>query len=76
MRRSRRKRINELNRYSDEKVHLWTCRTVETLTVDLNGYQKDCMKMNRQGHERVRLWAGTQAVVETGRSLWFVEREA
>ena len=23
---------NKLNRYSDEQVHLWTCRTVETLT--------------------------------------------
>ena len=22
----------KLNRYSDEQVHLWTCRTVETLT--------------------------------------------
>ena len=37
----------KLNRYSDEQVHLWTCRTVETLMVDLNGYQKDCMKMNK-----------------------------
>ena len=27
-----RKRINKLHSYSDEQVHLWTCRTVETLT--------------------------------------------
>ena len=32
------KEENKLNRYSDEQVHLWTCRTVETLDgVDLNG---------------------------------------
>ena len=26
--------------------------------------------MNRYGHGWVHLWAGTQVVVETGRSLW------
>ena len=26
------KRGNKLNRYSDEQVHMWTSRTVETLT--------------------------------------------
>ena len=33
-------------------------------------------KINRHGHERVHLWAGTQVVVVTGRSLWLDEREA
>ncbi len=27
-----RKGTNKLNRYSDEQVHLWTCRAVEMLT--------------------------------------------
>ena len=27
-----RKRANKLHSYSNEQVHLWTCRTVETLT--------------------------------------------
>ena len=34
------------------------------------------MKMNRKGHEWVHLWAGTQVVVETGRSLLLDERKA
>ena len=34
------------------------------------------MKMNRQGHDRVHLRAGTQVVVGTGRPLWLDEREA
>ena len=34
-----RKIRNKLNRYSDGQVHMWTCRTVET--VDLNGYQNE-----------------------------------
>ena len=28
----RPKKENKLNRYSDEEVHMWTQRTVETLT--------------------------------------------
>ena len=32
--------------------------------------------MNTYGPERVRLWAGTQVGVVTGRSLWLNEREA
>ena len=32
--------------------------------------------MNTYGPERVRLWAGTQLVVVTGRSFWLGEREA
>ena len=31
--------------------------------------------MKRQGYERVQLWAGTQVVVVTGRSLWLVGGE-
>ena len=32
--------------------------------------------MNTYGPERVRLWACTQVVIVTGRSLWLDEREA
>ena len=34
------------------------------------------MKMNRYGHERVQIWAGTLVIVVTGRSLCLDEREA
>ena len=34
------------------------------------------MKMNRLGHEWVHIWAGTQVVVVTGRSLFLGKGEA
>ena len=36
----------------------------------------ESMKMNRSGHERVHIWAGTQIVVVTGGSLFLGEVEA
>ena len=44
--------------------------------MELNGYQKDCITMNRYGHERVHLWADTQVVVETGGYLLLDQRKA
>ena len=41
------------------------------LTVNLN----ESMKMNRQGHEWVHIWAGTQVVVVTGSSLFLGKGE-
>ena len=38
--------------------------------------RNEIIKMNRQGNERVDLWACTQVVVVTGRSLWLDKREA
>ena len=72
-----RKRRIKLNRYTDERIYLWTCRAVVSmgrslLLIRLN----KSMKMNRQGHEQVHLWAGTQAVVVTGRFLLLGKGEA
>ena len=59
--------------YSDEQVYLWTCRTVETLTVET---------VNRNENiEQVVPWTDTNmgrylSSCGTGRSLWLNEREA
>ena len=71
------KKRNKLNRDTDKQVYLCTCRAVETLT----SRSKRLIGMTvwtwrGVGHERVQLWAGTQAVVVTGRTLWLDEREA
>ena len=49
-----RKRRKKMNRYSDEQVHLWTCRTVEPST----GISQRLIGMKVK-HEQVGSWMGT-----------------